>query len=295
MIIHTPSEIINDDYVVIDTPENVAFGYEVAGIGTRFIAAAVDRIVVLMLQFAILVGVFLLLQTTSTDWESLENRVLLWLVGFVTLVEFMLHWGYYIFFDMLWNGQSPGKRLVGLRVIGKNGAPIGLPESAIRNLLRIADGLPSFYGVGVVSMFIDAKSRRLGDLAAGTLVVYDKGSISLDSLRVAPLSQAARPILSPLPDLPVQRLKSSDLYMAEEFLRRRDSLVHRKDLALRIARSLFERMNMPDHPIQPLDAEPFIEQVVMACRVIDSPAAPQNAPAAENAPDLTSTVSYEEK
>ena len=188
------------------------------------------------------------------------------------LVMFSLNWGCYIFFELLWNGQSPGKRLVGLRVIGNDGAPIGLPESAIRNLVRIVDSLPALYGVGIVFMFIDTKARRLGDLAAGTLVVYDKGTISLESLRAAPLLQAARPILSPLPKLPVQRLKSSDLYMAEEFLRRRESLVHRKDLATRIARSLFERMGLPDHPIQPIDAEPFIEQIVMACRAVDSSA-----------------------
>ena len=265
MIIHTPSEIIH-----IDTPENVAFGYEVAGIGTRFVAAIVDRAIVFVLQFVILVGMLMLQQNSGADLESIENRLLVWLVGFIVLVMFLLNWGYYIFFELLWNGQSPGKRLVGLRVIGKNGAPIGLPESAIRNLVRIVDSLPTLYGVGIVSMFIDTKSRRLGDLAAGTLVVYDKGTISLESLRAAPLAKAARPILSPLPELPVQRLKSSDLYMAEEFLRRRESLVHRRDLAVRIARSLFERMDMPDHPIQPIDAEPFIEQIVMACRAADA-------------------------
>ena len=201
MIIHTPSENINDELVVIDTPENVAFGYEIAGIGTRFVAAVVDRAIVLVLQFVILVAMAMLEQSSGADLESIESRLMVWLVGFIVLVMFLLNWGYYIFFELLWNGQSPGKRLVGLRVIGKNGAPIGLPKLAIRNLVRIVDSLPTLYGVGIIAMFIDTKSRRLGDLAAGTLVVYDKGTISLESLRAAPLTRAARPILSPLPEL----------------------------------------------------------------------------------------------
>jgi uncharacterized RDD family membrane protein YckC len=258
------SEIIR-----IETPENVAFSYEIAGIGSRFLAAAIDRLIILVLQGAILVGAFLLIQNSNTDLDTLETRLLVWLIGFVVLIEFLVYWGFYIFFEMLWNGQSPGKRWTGLRVIHNNGDPINLPESVIRNLVRMIDMLPSFYGLGLVIMFIDSRSRRLGDLAAGTLVVYDKDFITLESLKSAPLMQAARPILSPLPDLPIQLLKSSDLYLAEEFIRRRDGLAGRKELAIRIARALFERMGMPDHAIQPIDAEPFIEQVVMACRSMD--------------------------
>ena len=257
---------IPDETIRIDTPENVAFGYPVAGIGSRFLAAVIDRVIVLVLQAVIFIGLLLLLQSSGADVNDLESSLLVWIIGFITLVLFIIYWGYYIFFDMLWNGQSPGKRWCGLRVIRSDGAPVTLPESATRNLLRLIDGLPGFYGVGVISMFIDPKSRRLGDLAAGTLVVYDKEMITLDSLKAAPLTQVARPILSAVPDFPIQRLKSADLYMAEEFLRRRDTLVHRKDLAMRVAHALFERMGLSDYSIQGIDAEPFIEQIVQACR-----------------------------
>src|SRR5215510_11634669 len=100
------------------------------------------------------------------------------------LASFVLFWGYYIFFEMLWNGQTPGKRWVGLRVIRTDGTPITLSESFIRNLTRLVDFLPAAYGIGIISMFLDKQSRRLGDLAAGTLVVHDRAPISIQSLSV---------------------------------------------------------------------------------------------------------------
>jgi hypothetical protein len=98
------------------------------------------------------------------------------------LIAFGFLWGYYIFFETLWDGQTPGKRRARLRVIRSDGLPIGFAEAAIRNLVRMVDFLPAYYGVGVVAMFVDGRSRRLGDLAAGTLVVRDKGMITLESL-----------------------------------------------------------------------------------------------------------------
>ncbi|MEK7327557.1 MAG: RDD family protein, partial [Chloroflexota bacterium] len=103
-----------------------------------------------------------------------ESPVIAWLVAIFGLISFAFFWGYYILFEMLWNGQSPGKRWVGLRVIRTDGTPITLTESIIRNLVRLVDFLPAYYGVGVVTMFINEQSRRLGDLAAGTLVVHDR-------------------------------------------------------------------------------------------------------------------------
>ena len=170
-----------DEYLNIDTPENVAFGYEVAGIGSRFLAALIDTLILLVLQIVVNLTVLLILSLTILDFIAGESTWG-WLVAIFGLVSFTFFWGYYIFFETLWNGQSPGKRLTKLRVIRTDGTPITLAEAVIRNLVRMIDFLPAYYGVGVVVMFIDGQSRRLGDMAAGTLVVREAAAVTLESL-----------------------------------------------------------------------------------------------------------------
>ena len=202
-----------DDYLHIDTPENVAFGYEVAGIGSRFLAALVDTLLIVILQVIVNVTLLLLvaafLDFRLDDLNGLPSGWA-WVAAAFGLVAFAFLWGYYIFFELLWNGQSPGKRMVGLRVLRANGAPITLAESLIRNLVRLIDFLPMYYGVGVVTMFIDSKSRRLGDLAAGTLVVRERARITLESL-ASPLPTPPQPA-PPYPAAPPIALEPGSVH-----------------------------------------------------------------------------------
>ena len=167
---------------------------------------------------------------------------------------------------MLTNGQSPGKRLVGLRVLRSSGTPISLSESVIRNLVRLVDFMPALYGVGIVTMFIDQNSRRLGDLAAGTLVVHELKSISLASLEHSQPLRLHPDVINGSGSLPVERLSAGELNMADDFLRRRGELYNRSDLALQIAGSLSQRLGMPAAPVDAQEAEKLIEQVVQAQR-----------------------------
>lgn len=250
----------------IETPENVAFGYAVAGIGSRFLAALVDSLLILLLQAIVLTTLVVLANTFFG--ESLDAGAdFAWLAAGFFLLAFAFLWGYYIFFEMAWNGQSPGKRWVGLRVIRSDGTPITLTESIIRNLVRLVDFLPGYYGVGVVTMFIDRQSRRLGDLAAGTLVVRDRASVTLESL-----ASQSRPSDAPVSNLagdaswPIERLSSQDLEMVEEFLRRRLEFPNSAELAARIARRLLSQMGLPADEIQGDRAEQVILQVATAAR-----------------------------
>lgn len=276
----------SEETLHIDTPENVAFGYEVAGIGSRFLAALVDTLLILILEGFIGLAV-ILADNYFSGALGPDSRLIAWLIAGVGLLLFFVFWGYYIFFELLWNGQTPGKRLAGLRVIRANGAPITLPESAIRNLVRLIDFLPTFYGLGVVVMFIDRQSRRLGDLAAGTLVVRDQANVTLESLAASPLGAAAAkretafrsrlavqasPFVEPSSAAavdatvyPVHLLSPGDMQLAEDFLRRRSELFNRQDIAERIARSLAERMRL-EEAFQPAEAERLIEQVVHDAR-----------------------------
>ena len=158
----------NDRYIV-DTPENIEFGYDVAGIGVRFLAALVDHGIFVAVMYV----VFLLMD--RADVSMAAYRI------FIT-TSTLLMCAYYIAFERFWNGQTPGKRIFGLRVVQDAGRPVTLLSSVIRNLIRIIDFFPVLYGLAIVSRFIDQRVRRMGDLAAGTLVVRDRQRVTLQSL-----------------------------------------------------------------------------------------------------------------
>jgi uncharacterized RDD family membrane protein YckC len=252
----------------IDTPENVAFDYEVAGIGSRFLAAVVDTLLILVLQVVIVFVTILVVSLFFSQALERGRGLLGWLIGALSLLAFAFFWGYYVFFEAIWNGQSPGKRWVGLRVIRTDGTPLSLPESIIRNLVRLVDFLPAYYGVGVVAMFVNSQARRLGDLAAGTLVVHDRATVTLESLAVRPAVRPASPQQPAFSaeGLPLERLTSQDLQMAEEFLRRREQLANRRDVARQVALALFKRMEVPVGQLGGWAAERWIEAVVEAGR-----------------------------
>ena len=106
-------------------------------------AALVDTAAIIVIQIVVNLTMFLL-ASRLLDIDMASG----WVTAVFGLISFALLWGYYIFFEMLWNGQSPGKRLVGLRVLKADGTPITLTESIVRNLVRLIDFLPLFYGLG---------------------------------------------------------------------------------------------------------------------------------------------------
>jgi uncharacterized RDD family membrane protein YckC len=248
----------------IQTPENVAFGYQVAGIGSRFLATLLDTLLIGILQVVVIL-VFILVLSGFDLWGE---TVAAWVYALLGIVGFLFFWGYYIFFEMLWNGQSPGKRWVGLRVIRRDGTPITLSESFIRNLTRFVDFLPAGYGIGIISMFLDKQSRRLGDLAAGTLVVHDRAPISIQSLsarRTANLSiQGHKQI--PLDGFPLERLTNDDLALIEDFLLRREQLTHRETLANQILNTLHTRLGLSTPSLNRNDAEEMLLTILYTVR-----------------------------
>lgn len=248
----------------IDTPENVVFGYEIAGIGSRFLAALVDTLATLVLVVCVFLVLGGLVRLFFSDFPDLDNRMQSWVLAAAGLLAFSIYWGYYIFFDMVWNGQSPGKRRVGLRVIRVDGTPISLSESIVRNLMRLVDMLPVLYGIGVITMFINSQSRRLGDLAAGTLVVHDHGLITLKSLETSDVSLTPGGYVNPNVDLPIERLQPADIALARDFLQRRDELANSMALSEYIAQVLCEHMDLQDRDIEWPASVQLIIQVVGA-------------------------------
>jgi uncharacterized RDD family membrane protein YckC len=268
----------NEDSLQIDTPENVAFGYQVAGIGSRFVAALVDTLLIVLLQFLINGLLILLYFNLGIDAEA--DSASSWIMAVLGVVAFVFLWGYYIFFEMLWNGQSPGKRAMKLRVIRTDGSPITLVESLVRNLVRIVDFLPAAYGFGVVTMFVNPQSRRLGDLAAGTLVVHESESASVQSLNVRPAAAYQRMSLRLVSaeGFPVERLTNPEVHLIEEFLQRRDDMPHRQQLAAQILIRLYQRVGLPIENVDRFEAEDKLIAILESLRKRDMGAPPQMNP-----------------
>jgi uncharacterized RDD family membrane protein YckC len=158
-----------DTDLVVATPERVAFGYQVAGIGTRAIAQLLD----LLILGGVLLGVwFSALAVAQTGLQTVAY--LLALLG-----SFVVVFGYFWACEAFWSGQTVGKKAFRLRAVGDRGEPMTFVQAGIRNVVRLVDFLPYAYGVGIVVLFINGKGKRLGDLAAGTVVVKDSDAVQL--------------------------------------------------------------------------------------------------------------------
>lgn len=202
-----------DTSAEIETPEHVRFSYRIAGPARRGLAYAVDLL--LRLTIVLLFGAVALAAGHSMG-DTLEQAS----IGILLVLFFVMEWGYFIFWDVIWNGQSPGKRAVGLRVVTLTGQPLRFVDSMLRNLLRAADFLPGGYALGVLVMGLDSRFRRLGDLVAGTMVITEARHRVAEPIRV---SQPPSPgELARLPQRPP--LSGDELDALELFLRRAPQL-----------------------------------------------------------------------
>lgn len=163
---------------VVETPEGVELVLHVAGPVPRALAWVID--------FLIRTVVYFILLFTFSAMGNLG-------MGLLAIVVFLMEWWYPVLFEVHDHGRTPGKRAMGLRVLHENGTPVGWSASLVRNLLRAVDFLPLFYGLGLAAMLVNRDFKRLGDLAAGTVVVHDS-----DRGRYLKLPAVA-PLMAPVP------------------------------------------------------------------------------------------------
>jgi uncharacterized RDD family membrane protein YckC len=161
---------LSDSELVIATPERVSFDYQVAGLGTRAIAQLIDLVIVTGIEIAVLLFGF----ATGTVTNSGTVAILV-----IIVFSFVNVFGYFWVSEALWSGQTLGKKAFRLRAVGDRGEPLTFMQAGIRNIVRIVDFLPYGYGVGMVVLFANGKGKRLGDLAAGTIVVKDSDHVGL--------------------------------------------------------------------------------------------------------------------
>jgi len=256
------------DQLNIDTPELVSIELPLAGIGSRFIAILVDT---LILGAAVILLIFLAAFILPA-LNLLGPKSASWGIGIFLLILFLLFWGYFALSEAFNNGRTLGKRVAKIRVIHQSGRGINFAEALARNLVRIIDYLPGFYGVGIAAMFMSRQSQRLGDMVAGTLVVREREveapmwgestSRTLTAAALAPNSPIPPPHLRVvLPAPALARLTPSDLEVLEGFFSRRldMDLTTRSILAGRIASALCAKSGLTIPP--EISVETFLEAV----------------------------------
>jgi uncharacterized RDD family membrane protein YckC len=173
-----------EDRVSIPTPEGLQVDLVLAGIGSRFIAALLDGVLQGIGVFSLtLLYIFLSAQASQSDAAGIG-------AAFVLIIMFLLLFAYPVAFETWAFGQTPGKRWTGLRVVTRTGAPVTFLPSAVRNLVRLVDFLPWLYGVGVIAMLFSPRNQRLGDMAAGTLVVRERTTPRTSSTLVSQTDDA---------------------------------------------------------------------------------------------------------
>ncbi len=246
------------DKLTIETPEQTSLEYPLAGIGSRFLAIALDTLIQWGAGLVLFV-ILLMVQPTRQFWEGPFN----WALAVMILFAFLLQFGYFAIFEAIWNGQTPGKRFTRLRVIQESGRPITVYQAVVRNLIRIVDYLPTLYLTGIISMPISRQNRRVGDFVAGTVVVHEK---PFEQLQVSWESPAAdQPIV---PHYNATRLSVEELQLIESFLHRRSFLSAelRAAMARQIADRLAARLSLsPEERPAP---EAFLEELARERRAV---------------------------
>src|SRR5947209_6559465 len=183
-----------------------------------------------------------------------------WVRAVIIIAYFCVFWGYFAAFEAFWKGQTPGKRWAGIRVIKDTGRPIDAFEAIARNFLRVVDFFPGFYGIGIVTMLLNSKNRRLGDFVAGTLVVHERTAKESDLFFNTSLKAEA--VLYQATRLSVQEVE-----LIETFLARRLDIPAevRKQSAVRIAEMIGGKLGIGPES-RPPDNENFLELVVQEFR-----------------------------
>jgi uncharacterized RDD family membrane protein YckC len=226
-----------DRTLSVQTPESIAFSYELAGLGSRFLAVIIDLLVQIAIFAAIIWGLALIAagqpraQILSAAGSKYAESIA---TAFVVALLFIVFFAYFIVFEAFWNGRTPGKRLMGLRVVRDGGYPLDFTSAAIRNLVRVGEVILGFYAISAIASVASAQNKRLGDMAAGTIVVRDSPAATLHAL-LADSQDGPRSSM----------LTDKEHAIIEQFVSRRNALAPavRKELAARIAAQIRPRVS----------------------------------------------------
>ena len=253
---------ITKDTLGIRTPEQVRFQYVLAGLGSRATAFLLDTAIRALFVLCILIGVLLL-----SSWipklvpaDFFAGLSMAWIMAFGVIAYGFVDLGYFLIFEALWSGQTPGKRHQKLRVIRTNGQPVGWLESSIRNILRAVDIFLGFYPVGLLVMFLSKNNQRCGDYAAGTVVIVERRHpVPRSRTRLRPSNDLKFPEI----ELHLNRLTVEQYRVLKSFLDRKEFLDegHRRQLSRLLAGHILDQWKMSAGSA--FSEEPFLEEIVV--------------------------------
>ena len=267
--------IETEETLIIETPERVPLEFALASIGNRFLAVAIDHFIQ-YLSILIIAWLLLALAGMSASEvvdapDKLFGEMPKWTVAVTILALFLIFAGYFIFFEWLWNGQTPGKKLLKLRVIREDGRPITLWEAIARNLLRIGDAVPGFivpvYSIGLITIFLSNRDQRLGDIFAGTVVIRERAGEAPTFAETFsnPVSDTAFSRVQKRIEFQadLEKVTEGEIEVVESFLRRRWDLSDKQRIwmAWRIALPLMYKLK-PNYDMADFTYEGFLEELL---------------------------------
>jgi uncharacterized RDD family membrane protein YckC len=258
--------LATEDILIIETPERVPLHFALASIGNRFLACAIDH-TLQMLTIILMFVAFTLIANYSSFGDRLSNLPK-WVQAVLVVIVFLILSSYFAFFEWIWNGQTPGKRLLKLRVIRQDGRPVTFWEAAVRNLLRTFDMMPApFYSIGLISVFVSSSDQRIGDIIAGTVVVREREAEAPAFAQVfaSPVSDPAlRRSFKPVEFVAeISLLTEPEIEVVETFLRRRWDLedIPRQWMAWRVTLPIMYKLR-PSYDPAEFTYEGFLEELL---------------------------------
>lgn len=232
-----------DDRLTIETPEGVAIEVTLAGLASRFGAAALD----VLIQGVLLLVVTLALTLAGSN---LSGDLGVFLLGIGTLVVALIVLGYYIVFEALNAGRTPGKAAFGIQVATVDGTPLSLGAVSLRTLMRLIDFLPAAYAIGAVAIVTSNRNQRVGDMVANTIVIRTR----------TPVVAAAAPVETPTEGWDVSAVTDGQLALVRRFTMRRTELA--PEARHRLAAELATQLRPSVSGGERLDDEAFLVQLL---------------------------------
>ena len=247
--------------IKFSTPESVELEFTLAGIGSRAWALSIDYTILFVgLALYVLAWIFISSQLIDTLLDIFGSDVSLWLLAIFMLSSFSIYGGYFVFFETICQGQTPGKKFAKIRVIRDDGRPVGLQQSALRALLRPVDELLI---IGAFLIMFNNQEKRLGDLVAGTIVIQAETIEKSANLHISEEAKSYYQQLQEVADL--SPLLPDDFGIIREYLLRRNGMSKkaRSMLSLKLGKQVMSIINLEQLPAD-VSADVFLEAIYLA-------------------------------
>jgi uncharacterized RDD family membrane protein YckC len=232
--------------VSVVTPEHVQLRFQTAGLGSRAAAQLIDGCILFLVNLTIILFFSIVAFDEFEEGPIGSDPVMEVGQAIFLILLFVINFGYSLFLEAFWSGQTVGKRMLKLRVIRDNGQPITFLSAVLRNLFRVIDVLPSAYFLGSLVVFFHPKDKRIGDMVAGTIVVSEAGTGAISSRKERKGIDQYAPL--ELTESQKQAITREDWQLLSSYISRLPSLTNerKRELGEQIAKRFADKLNWSD-------------------------------------------------